>query len=161
MQRTNTLTAIAIIAMTLGMATVPLAQATHGITGATGQTAAEKEVRAAEEQMHNAYVTGDVPLFGRLYADGATFTYNSGRTVLKQARLDDFATQAKAKAFRDLRDEIVSITVMGDVALARCTSRYSSLDTGKEVQLNILRVWHRVGGRWQVAAFQSTAVQPG
>lgn len=129
------------------------------ITGAAGSTALEREVRAVEEQMHKAYASGDVSLFASLYADDSTFTYNRGVTVTGKQRTADFATQAKEGRFKDLRDEIVSITVLGDVALVRCVSRYSNPAPAPESHLNILRVWHKRGGRWQVVAFQSTAMR--
>ncbi|MGE0462501.1 MAG: nuclear transport factor 2 family protein [Vicinamibacterales bacterium] len=131
----------------------------QSITGAAGQTPAEREVRAAEEQMHKAYASGDVALFTSLYAADGTFTYSRGATVTSQQRIKDFATQAKERRFTDLRDEIVSITVLGDVALVRCISRYSNPGGAPDSHLTILRVWHRRGGRWQVVAFQSTAVR--
>lgn len=131
----------------------------QSINGAAGQTPAEREVRAAEEQMHRAYVSGDVPLFSSLYAADGTFTHSRGTTVTSQQRIADFAAQAKEKRFTDLRDEIVSITVLGDVALVRCISRYSNPGGAPPSHLTILRVWHKRGGRWQVVAFQSTAVR--
>jgi uncharacterized protein (TIGR02246 family) len=152
---------LAVAAVLLMASSAAQAQVSRGISGATGRTALEREVRAAEEQMHRAYVTGDVQVFASLYADDSTFTYNSGVTVTGKQRIEDFKKQAAAGGFKDLRDEIVSITTLGDaVALVRCTSRYSTQSRSGEAHLNILRVWHKRNGRWQVVAFQSTAVRP-
>lgn len=146
--------------LVLACAGVTDAQQGPSITGVAGQSAAEKEVRAAEEQMHEAYVTGNVPLFASLYAEDSTFTYSSGATVSGKERTNALKEQADAGAFKDLRDEIVSIRVLRDVALVRCISRYTNITTPGESHLNILRVWHKRDGKWQVVAFQSTAVRP-
>lgn len=135
-------------------------QSAARFAGVAGQTAAEREVRAAEEQMHQAYVTGDVALFSSLYAEDGTFTYNSGETVSAKERAVRFVEQARTGSFGDLRDEIVSIKVLRDVALVRCTSRYRSRTGAADTHLNILRVWQKRAGRWQVVAYQSTAVRP-
>jgi uncharacterized protein (TIGR02246 family) len=138
------------------------AQSGPSITGVAGATPAAREVRAAEERMHQAYVTGDVALFASLYAEDSTFTYNNGRTVTGRERVEAFKKQAATPgAFKDLRDEIVSITMLSDtIALVRCTSRYTLVSQpGVTAHLNILRVWQKRGGRWQVVAFQSTAVR--
>jgi ketosteroid isomerase-like protein len=124
----------------------------QSITGVQGQTPAEREVRAAEDQMHKAYVAGDKELFRSLYTDDSTFTYSRGETVSRDERV------RRLGAFKDLRDEIASIKVVGDVALVRCISRYSNQTQPGETQITILRVWQQRAGKWQVLAFQSTPV---
>jgi uncharacterized protein (TIGR02246 family) len=123
------------------------------IAGVTGNTAAEKEVRAAEEQMHNAYVSGDHKLFRNLFADDSTFTASNGTTIGPDRRVKGL------RAYKDLQDEVVSIKVLGDVALVRTISRYASAEGKERAHLTILRVWHKRDGRWQVVAYQATSVQ--
>jgi len=142
---------VVVLSMLLtGSSTVPAQQ----ITGVSGQTPIEREVRAAEGQMHKAYVAGDQALFRSLYAEDSTFTYSSGITVGREERVKGL------RAFKDLRDEIVSIKVLGDVALVRCISRYSNATAAGETQITILRVWRKQNGKWQVVVFQSTPLQP-
>jgi uncharacterized protein (TIGR02246 family) len=160
MTHMRSLRSVATATLILAWMSIVNGQSGSRITGTTGQTVSEKEVRTAEEQMHRAYVTGDVALFSSLYSEDATFTYNSGQTVGAKERVARFAEQAKSGAFKDLRDDIVSIATIGDVALVRCVSRYSSASGSGESHLTILRVWHKRNGRWQVVAFQSTAVRP-
>jgi uncharacterized protein (TIGR02246 family) len=123
------------------------------VTGVQGQTPTEREVRAAEEQMHKAYATGDKALFSSLYADDSTFTYSRGETVGRDERVKRFS-----EPFKNLRDEIVSIKVLGDIALVRCLSKYSNATTTGDTEITILRVWQKRQGKWVVVAFQSTPV---
>lgn len=125
------------------------------LTGVQGQSPSEREVRAAEEQMHKAYATGDRTLFASLYADDSTFTYSRGETVGREERVTRFS-----EPFKNLRDEIVSIKVLGDVALVRCLSRYSNTTRPGDTELTILRVWQKRQGKWVVVAFQSTPIAP-
>ena len=126
----------------------------QSIAGVQGRTTAEREVRAAEDQMHKAYVAGDKEAFRNMYTDDSTFTYNSGLTVDRETRVKGLY------AFKDLNDEILSITMAGsDVALVRCISKYSNATQPGTTHLTILRVWHKRNGKWQVLAFQSTVVR--
>jgi uncharacterized protein (TIGR02246 family) len=141
-----------IVAVTVvGVLSLTTASDAQEITGYAGNTPAEREVRAAEERMHQAYVAGDAKAFRSLYADDSTFTYSTGRTVGPDERVKDL------RAFKNLRDEIVSIKMIGtDVALVRCISQYANATTPGESRITILRVWQKRDGQWKVIAFQGT-----
>lgn len=112
---------------------------------------AEREIRAAEQSMHEAYVKGDRTRFRALYADDATFTYSSGRTVGVDERVRGLG------AFPDLRDSVAGVRIYGG-ATAIVTMQSEYADSGRPVRLQIIRVWVKQGTAWKVAAFQSTPV---
>ena len=145
---------ISLSALVVLLLCTPVDGQTPSISGERGRTAAEQEVRAAEELMHKAYVAGDAKAFRGLYTDDSTFTYSSGSTVGPDERAKS------VRAFPDLKDEIVSIKVLGDLALVRCISEYSNTKGTAKDRITVLRVWQKRGGKWQVVAFQATPAGP-
>jgi uncharacterized protein (TIGR02246 family) len=123
-----------------------------GVWAWAADAAAEREIRAVEQQMHDAYVRHDVPLFASLYADDSTFTYSTGRTVGKNERVAGFTAQ-----FSDLKDDLQRVRVYGDVAIVNDRSDYTNASK-QHVAIQITRVWMKRGGKWQVVAFQSTPI---
>jgi uncharacterized protein (TIGR02246 family) len=115
--------------------------------------AAEREIRSAEQQMHDAYVKHDVPLFASLYADDATFTYNTGEVVNKAERVKRFTAP-----FADLSDKLQSIRIYGDLAIVNDRSDYSASNK-EHIAIQITRVWLKRNGKWQVVSFQSTLIK--
>lgn len=113
---------------------------------------AEREIRTVEQQMHDAYVKHDVSLFASLYADDATFTYNSGEVVSKEERVKRFTAP-----FSDLSDKLQSIRIYGDLAIVNDRSDYSA-STKEHIAIQITRVWLKRNGKWQVVSFQSTRI---
>src|SRR5581483_6880407 len=75
------------------------------------ETAAAREIRAVEQQMHEAYVNHDVPTFASLYADDATFTHSNGHVVSKTVRVKEFTGP-----YSDLKDDVQNVRVYGDIA---------------------------------------------
>jgi uncharacterized protein (TIGR02246 family) len=122
---------------------------------AAADAAAEKEIRAVEQQMHDAYAKGDQRLFASLYADDATFTYSGGKTVGKDERV-----KALTAPFKNLKDEIQNVRVWGGTAVVNDRTDYDAQATGQHVALQVLRVWLKRDGKWQVVAFQSTPIVP-
>jgi uncharacterized protein (TIGR02246 family) len=116
--------------------------------------AAEREVRAAEQQMHEAYVKHDVVSFAKLYAEDATFTYSTGRVVGKVERVKDFTYP-----FTDLKDDLQNVRIYGDIAIVNDRSDYTANNSPEHVAIQITRVWRKQPGGWQVVAFQSTPVR--
>jgi uncharacterized protein (TIGR02246 family) len=134
------------------------AVAVVGLSGSVwlwaAESPAEKEVRAAEQQMHDAYVKHDVALFAKLYAEESTFTYASGQVVGKAERVKGFTYP-----FTDLKDEIQKVRVYGDFAIVNDRSDYTAHNTPDHVAIQITRVWRKQGGAWRVVAFQSTPIR--
>jgi uncharacterized protein (TIGR02246 family) len=119
----------------------------------TPQTAAEREIRSAEEQMHAAYVRGDKKLFRNMYADDSTFTYWTGQTVGPDERVSDL------RAYPDLRDTVQRIRIYGDVAIVTLRSEYADPPRQGNAHRQFTRVWVKTRRMWRVVLFQSTAIQ--
>jgi uncharacterized protein (TIGR02246 family) len=115
--------------------------------------AAESEIRVVEQQMHDAYVKHDVPLFASLYAEDSTFTHATGRTVSKAERVKEFTAP-----YPDLKDDLQRIRVYGNVAIVNDRSDYTARTDHRHVALQITRVWMKREGRCQVVSFQSTNI---
>jgi uncharacterized protein (TIGR02246 family) len=115
---------------------------------------AEREVRAAEQQMHDAYVKHDVALFAKLYTEDATFTYSTGKVVGKAERVKDFTYP-----FTDLKDDLQKVRIYGEFAIVNDRSDYTAHSSPDHVAIQITRVWRKGPSGWRVVAFQSTPIR--
>ena len=126
---------------------------TLALAAGAGVSAEEREVRRAEDQMHDAYVKHNVALFASLYAEDSTFTYSTGRVASKAERVKAFTNP-----YSDLKDDLQKIRIYGDFAIVNDRSDFTEHGSSRHVALQITRVWHKQGSAWQVVSFQSTPI---
>lgn len=123
------------------------------------ESPAELEIRQLEELLDKAVVDGDFGTFDCLTAEDFTHGSQSGRFRTKTEWLKGKVQWESSYLSFDVSDR--KVRVFGDTAIVTgiSTPKWQEADgtigTGK---FRFLRVWTRLNGTWQVAAFQSTKI---
>lgn len=123
------------------------------------ESPAQREVRQLEELLDKAVVDGDFDTFDCLTAESFTHGSQSGRFRTKSEWLKDKVQGRSSYISFDVTD--LQVRVVDDTAIVTGVSKPKwrksdgSIGTG---QFRFLRVWTRLNGTWQVAAFQGTEV---
>lgn len=119
----------------------------------------ETEVRRLEGLLDKAVVEGDVATFDRLFAKDFTHGSQSGRFRTKAEWMKGKVQGQSSYISFDVTD--LQVRVVDDTAIVTGVSKPKwhksdgSIGTG---HFRFLRVWTRLNGTWQVAAFQGTEV---
>jgi ketosteroid isomerase-like protein len=132
-----------------------------GLTLATAQpnTTAAKEVQAAEDALSQALMKKDAAALQKLLHEDLTYSHSSG---LNQTKADVVkATTAKTNIEAiDFSD--TTIRVYGNTALLKAHVELRNSTDGKATvnHLNILFVWVKGAGGWQLVARQASQLAP-
>jgi ketosteroid isomerase-like protein len=115
----------------------------------------EAEVKAAENAWIKAVTSNDQAALGKLLAPRLVYTHSTGLVETKQEYMKavDSFQKYTAITFEDMR-----VNVYGNAAIVNTKARMvgSTKGTPFDNQLLIIHVWVKEGGKWQLAAHQTT-----
>ena len=120
-----------------------------------------EEVKKAARELAGAVSRRDEAALNRLLADDYIFTHSTGDVNDKAQRISNIKENKLPTVESASRDD-VRFRVYGDtVIITSRTNQKSELNgVPREIQFRGIVVWVRQQGRWQLAAQQSTRVQP-
>ncbi|MGH7909172.1 MAG: nuclear transport factor 2 family protein [Thermodesulfobacteriota bacterium] len=115
-------------------------------------------IRELEDRRYQAMIDGDAAALGELLADDLIYTHSSARLDDKKSYIGSIASGTLEYRKVSRHDE--TIRVSGDAALITGRVEIDAVLGGAERHLvsRYLNVWLKRGGRWQLAAWQSTPV---
>jgi ketosteroid isomerase-like protein len=124
------------------------------------QTADEKAVAEAVEQLRKAMVGADIPKLKSLAADEISYGHSNGLIENKAQFVDQFVTGTSVFKTINLSDQTVKI--FGDVAIVRhrLTGDTNNSNVPGKVDLMVLLVWQKQKGTWKLLARQAVKNPP-
>jgi ketosteroid isomerase-like protein len=144
---------------TLLLVAISVSPVTLAQPGSSHDTAAAKEVMAAEAARTSALVKSDLAALDRIMADDVTYIHASGKVDTKQSYLE--AIRSGQLHYISWQPVKLNVRVAGDAAVI--TGEYAVRVTDSRAQRDpfdinifILTVYERRDGRWQQIAWQST-----
>lgn len=133
-----------------------------GSAGAQSQAAAilnaEKNLRQDEDRRYAAMMKGDTLALGRHLADELVYTHSN---ALVESRADhQTAIATKTTIYESIAPVEIKYRFFGEFAVGTGTvkSKGSLNGTPFDVTLRVTTVHLNRGGRWQLAAWQSTRI---
>lgn len=132
-------------------ATILLIASLFSYTASIAQTADEKAVAAAVENLRKAMLDGDKGRLEALTAPELTYGHSSGTLEDKSQFVEALASGKSDFTSIDLTNQ--TIEVVGNVALVR-HELHGQSDTGA-VNIGILLVWKKDGKAWKLLARQA------
>jgi hypothetical protein len=120
--------------------------------------AIQQEIRALEDRRYQAMVSADASTLEELLGDGLVYTHAHAGVETK-AEFIEAVTSRKAGYQRIERPQ-ETIQIYGDTAVVTGEAHIHLLRDGAPVLLRArhLNVWVKVGGRWQMVAWESTRI---
>ena len=120
-----------------------------------GQTKDESAVAAATEKLRVAMVNADQKSLEALVSDQLSYGHSSGHVEGKKEFVEKIVSGKSDFVSIDLSEQ--TIIMHGQTAIVRHTLKGQTNDGGKpaEVQLKVLLVWQKQGGKWLLIARQA------
>ncbi len=120
----------------------------------------EKEIQASLNSWKQAMLNRDKAVFEKLYAPDLTYTHSSGKQENKTEAIDAVVRGKTRYDAVDITD--TAIRSYGNAAVAKCkvTIKMTTDGTPSTVNLDILHVFIKNGGRWQLVARQAVRLNP-
>jgi hypothetical protein len=118
---------------------------------------AEREsIRLLEKKRYRAMLTGDVTTLGRLLSDQLCYSHSNGSRDTKESLLRKMADSVLKYIEVEHGDD--SILFAGDAAVVvgRMIATVELGGSIKQLDNRCLAVWSKVGGSWQLLAYQPT-----
>lgn len=124
-------------------------------TQVTAQIKKEKQVTAATEALRNAMIDADQAQLEKLTAAKLSYGHSGGHVEGKAEFVEKIITGKSDFVTLDLTEQTVSVN--GKTAVVRHILSAKTNDNGKPgaVQLRVLLVWQKMGGRWKLLARQA------
>ena len=125
------------------------------LMGASAQSSAEKKVAAAVEALRVAMVNADKATLLALTSPLLSYGHSSGHIDNQASFVEKLVTGASDFVSISLTEQTIAIS--GKTAIVRHLLKATTNDNGKpgEVQLRVLLVWQKQGGRWILLARQA------
>lgn len=122
---------------------------------ALAQTAVEKQVASAVENLKLAMISGERAALARLAATDLSYGHSSGKIEDKAAFVESIASGKSDFVSIELLDQQIKVT--GQTALVRHRLTAKTNDGGKpgEINLGILLVWQKQGKEWKLLGRQA------
>ncbi len=121
---------------------------------------AEGEVKAAMEAFRKAYMSGDKAALDKLTTADLSYTHSNGKIETK-AEFIAATTSGKTKVeAMDISDATVRVHGNTGLFQAKVMIRNNAGGTVTPNNLNILHVWIKGPGGWQLAARQALRLPP-
>lgn len=118
-----------------------------------------QDIRALEDRRYKAMVSADRPVLEELLADDLIYTHSNAVIDTKQSYIDGILGGKWAYAAAER--PIENIDVFGDCARVTGHVRLTLKNadgTTRGVNGRFLNLWLKRGGKWQLAAWQSTPI---
>lgn len=119
------------------------------------QKIAEKQVKAAVEQLKNAMVTADKDVLLGLTAPNLSYGHSSGKIESQSAFVETLSTGKSDFVSIDFKNQTLEIS--GKTALVRHELHAITNDGGKagEVHIGVLLVWQKQNKEWKLLGRQA------
>lgn len=116
-------------------------------------------VASAVEKMRVLFVTPDKAKMSELVADELSYGHSGGKIDTKTSFIDDLQSGVSHFLTAEFKDQ--TIRVVGNNAIVRHQLVGNTADKGKDpgtVDLKILQVWTKQGGKWVLLARQAAKI---
>ncbi len=127
---------------------------------ASDSTKEQNAVLAIDQERTEAQIKQDAPALDRLLADDLTYVHASG---LVQGKADFIADLKEGKrVYKAVNNSDVKVRLLQDAAVITAKSEITVSFAGKEnaLSLQVIEVYAKRHGRWQLIAYQSTRLKP-
>jgi uncharacterized protein (TIGR02246 family) len=120
----------------------------------------EKEIQGCLDTWKQAMLTRDKSAFEKLYATDLMYTHSNGRQENRAEAIEAVVNGKTKYESIDIAD--VKIIPYGTTALAKCkvTMKMTTDGNTTTLILDVLHVFVKISGNWQLAARQSTRLNP-
>jgi ketosteroid isomerase-like protein len=120
----------------------------------------DKEIQGAMETWKQAMLTRDKAAFEKLYATDLTYTHSNGRHETKTEAIEAVVSGKNKYDSIDIAD--LKVYPYGTTALAKCkvTMKMTTDGASSTVILDILHVFVKISGKWQLVGRQATRLNP-
>ena len=117
------------------------------------------EIKQLSSDYRTALLTRDIKFLNSIIASDEVNVGANGQPFDKQALMAKIENRSFSYKKIEVPDLVVQ--VVGDIALTRGTATATSETSGVSATDNFrfVRIWQRIGGKWQVTYFQATNVQ--
>ena len=125
------------------------------VVRASAQTSAEKKLTASVEALRVAMINADKATLLALTSPLLSYGHSSGHIDNQASFVEKLVTGASDFVTISMTEQTIAIS--GKTAIVRHLLKATTNDNGKpgEVQLRVLLVWQKQGGRWILLARQA------
>ena len=129
-------------------------------TEALSQSADEKAVAAAIENLRKAMIAGDPAQLKSITTADLSYGHSNALLENQDEFVDQFVTGKSV--FKTIKLSDQSIKIVGDVAVVRhrLTADTNNSNVTGTVDLSILLVWKKQKGEWKLLARQAVKIPP-
>ena len=129
-------------------------------TEALSQSADEKAVAAAIENLRKAMIAGDPAQLKSITTADLSYGHSNALLENQDEFVDQFVTGKSV--FKTIKLSDQSIKIVGDVAVVRhrLTADTNNSNVPGTVDLSILLVWKKQKGEWKLLARQAVKIPP-
>jgi ketosteroid isomerase-like protein len=131
------------------------------VTAARAQNGgqAEADVKAAEQAWAKAATENDQAALEKILAPKLVYTHSTG---LVEGKPEYMKAVDSFQKYKTIEFENLKINVYGNAAIVNAKARMVGTTRGTpfDNQLLIIHVWVKQGGKWQLAAHQTTRLNP-
>lgn len=120
---------------------------------------AEDEIRQAEKSWAAAVTSRDYAALGKILNDQLIYAHSTGAIETKGDYIGRLKSGAQRYDAIEPRDLTIRLHGNAAVAHSKVLMRGQSGDRPFNDQLMMLHLWVKQGGRWQLAAHQTTKLQ--
>ena len=116
------------------------------------------EIRAAEKAWSEAVVKSDTAALESIYAGHLIYAHSTGVVQTKQDNLGQL--RSGARKYKEFSQEPIRVEVYPDAAVAHYLAHSVGSVDGKpfDDHVMVLHLWVKEGGKWRLAAHQTTKV---
>ena len=121
-----------------------------------GQTAGEKEVALAVENLMKGFIDADKTILDNLTAEELNYGHSAGKVQNKTEFIDEVVSGKPLDYLKiDLEGQIIKVT--GKTAVVRhiFNAETSSSGTPGKLRIGIMQVWQKQKGKWKLVARQA------
>jgi uncharacterized protein (TIGR02246 family) len=120
----------------------------------------EKEIQGCLDTWKQAMLTRGKAAFEKLYATDLTYTHSNGRQENKAEAIEAVVNGKTKYESIDIAD--VKVIPYGNTAIAKAkvTIKMTTDGTTTTMILDVLHVFVKISGNWQLVARQSTRLNP-
>jgi hypothetical protein len=127
-------------------------------TALPAQSRSEKSVAGAVEQLRSAMVDGNRTELENIADAQLSYGHSGGHIDSRKEFVDKLTDGRSDFVSIDLSEQ--SILISGKTAIVRHILKAKTNDNGKpgEVQLRVMLVWQKTGGKWKLLARQAVKI---
>ena len=120
----------------------------------------QKAVLTIDQERTDAQIKQDTATLDRLLGDDLTYVHASGLVQSKAEFIADL--KSSKRVYKNVTNSDVNVRLLQDAAVITAKSEISVSFEGKEndLSLQVIEVYTKRNGRWQLIAYQSTRLKP-